>query len=160
MTPSHYAFWVNDTATALIMAAGQGTRMRSALPKVLHEVCGRPMIAWPVIAARDAGAGRICVIVSPDRDISSALPNGTETIVQPEADGTGGALRAAADVVRESQTVVVLSGDHPLVSAEILAELLATHRDVGAAATVMARPTLLSVFDPTSVMGGSWRRTG
>jgi bifunctional UDP-N-acetylglucosamine pyrophosphorylase / glucosamine-1-phosphate N-acetyltransferase len=128
---------VNDAPTALIMAAGQGTRMRSARPKVLHEVCGRPMLVWPITAAREAGAGRICVIVSPDRDISSVLPNGTETIVQPEADGTGGALRAAADVVRESGTILVLSGDHPLVTGEILAELLATHREAGAAATVM-----------------------
>ena len=88
---------VNPPATtALIMAAGQGTRMRSAVPKVLHEVCGRPMIAWPILAAREAGAGRVCVIVSPDHDLSSVLPEGTETIVQPVADGTGGALRAAA----------------------------------------------------------------
>jgi bifunctional UDP-N-acetylglucosamine pyrophosphorylase/glucosamine-1-phosphate N-acetyltransferase len=119
------------------MAAGEGTRMRSSVPKVLHDVCGRPMIAWPVLAAQEAGAGRICVIVSPDRDLSPVLPNGTETIVQPEADGTGGALRAAADVVRDSDTVLVLSGDHPLVSAEIISALIATHRDTGAGATVM-----------------------
>ena len=111
--------------------------MRSAMPKVLHEICGRPMVAWPVLAAREAGAGRVCVIVSPERDLSEALPNGTETIVQPEADGTGGALRAAADVVRDSDTVVILSGDHPLVSAQIIDELIATHRDAKAAATVM-----------------------
>jgi bifunctional UDP-N-acetylglucosamine pyrophosphorylase / glucosamine-1-phosphate N-acetyltransferase len=119
------------------MAAGQGTRMRSAVPKVLHEICGRPLVAWPVLAAREAGAARICVIVSPDRDISEALPKGTETIIQPEADGTGGALRAAADVVRDSDTVLILSGDHPLVSAEIIGALIATHRDADAAATVM-----------------------
>jgi bifunctional UDP-N-acetylglucosamine pyrophosphorylase/glucosamine-1-phosphate N-acetyltransferase len=119
------------------MAAGQGTRMRSALPKVLHEICGRPMVAWPILAAREAGAGRVCVIVSPDRDLSAALPNGTETIVQPEADGTGGALRAASEVVRSSDTVLILSGDHPLVSAEIIDGLIATHRDAEAAATVM-----------------------
>jgi bifunctional UDP-N-acetylglucosamine pyrophosphorylase / glucosamine-1-phosphate N-acetyltransferase len=119
------------------MAAGEGTRMRSAVPKVLHEVCGRPMVAWPVLAAREAGAGRICVIVSPDRDLSEGLPNGTEMIVQPQPDGTGGALRAAADVVRSSDTVLILSGDHPLVSGEILGELIATHRDADAAATVM-----------------------
>ena len=111
--------------------------MRSSVPKVLHEVCGRPMLAWPIVAARDAGVGRICVIVSPDRDLSPALPEGAETIVQPEPDGTGGALRAAADVVRESETVIVLSGDHPLISAEIIGELIATHRDSGAAATLM-----------------------
>jgi bifunctional UDP-N-acetylglucosamine pyrophosphorylase/glucosamine-1-phosphate N-acetyltransferase len=126
-----------NAPTALIMAAGEGTRMRSAVPKVLHEICGRPMVAWPVLAAQQAGAGRICVIVSPNRDLSTALPNGTETIVQPEADGTGGALRAAADVVRESDTVLILSGDHPLVSAEIIDELVATHREAEAAATVM-----------------------
>jgi bifunctional UDP-N-acetylglucosamine pyrophosphorylase/glucosamine-1-phosphate N-acetyltransferase len=119
------------------MAAGQGTRMRSAVPKVLHEICGRPMVAWPILAAQEAGAGRICVIVSPDRDLSPALPNGAETIVQPEANGTGGALRAAMDVVRASDSVLILSGDHPLVSAEIIDELIATHRDADAAATVM-----------------------
>ena len=51
------------------MAAGEGTRMRSTLPKVLHQVCGRPMVAWPVLAAREAGADRVAVIVSPDRDL-------------------------------------------------------------------------------------------
>jgi bifunctional UDP-N-acetylglucosamine pyrophosphorylase/glucosamine-1-phosphate N-acetyltransferase len=119
------------------MAAGQGTRMRSALPKVLHEICGRPMVAWPILAAKAAGADRVCVIISPDRDLSAALPNGTETIVQPEADGTGGALRAAADVVRASDTILILSGDHPLVSAEIIEGLVAAHREADAAATVM-----------------------
>lgn len=119
------------------MAAGEGTRMHSSVPKVLHEVCGRPMLAWPIVAAREAGAGRICVIVSPDRDLSPALSDGVETVIQPEPDGTGGALRAAAGVVRDSDTVLVLSGDHPLISAGIIAELIATHRDAGAAATVM-----------------------
>jgi bifunctional UDP-N-acetylglucosamine pyrophosphorylase/glucosamine-1-phosphate N-acetyltransferase len=119
------------------MAAGQGTRMRSAVPKVLHEVCGRPMISWPIRAAQEAGAGRICVIVSPEHDLSEVLPESTETIVQPEANGTGGALRAASDLVRDSDTVLVLSGDHPLVSSEIIGELVDSHREAGAAATVM-----------------------
>jgi bifunctional UDP-N-acetylglucosamine pyrophosphorylase/glucosamine-1-phosphate N-acetyltransferase len=111
--------------------------MRSELPKVLHEICGRPMIAWPILAAQEAGAGRVYVIVSPDRDLSSALPDGTEQVVQPEADGTGGALRAAADVVRDSDTVLVLSGDTPLLSGEEIEGLLAAHASAGAAATMM-----------------------
>jgi len=119
------------------MAAGEGTRMRSTRPKVLHEVCGRPMVAWPISAAREAGAERVCVIVSPDRDLSPALPNGTETIVQPEADGTGGALRAATEVIAAAETVVVLSGDHPLISGDTIAELIATHREADAGGTVM-----------------------
>ena len=119
------------------MAAGEGTRMRSSLPKVLHPVCGRPMVAWPVLAARDAGAGRVAVIVSPDRDLTPGLPDGAETVVQPEPDGTGGAVRAAHDIVRDSDTVVVLSGDHPLINAEIISALLTTHSAAGAGATVM-----------------------
>ena len=118
----------SDGPTVLIMAAGEGTRMRSSLPKVLHPVCGRPMVAWPVLAAREAGAGRVAVIVSPDRDLTPGLPEGTETVVQPQADGTGGAVRAAHDIVRDSETVVVLSGDHPLITGEIVAALLETHR--------------------------------
>jgi bifunctional UDP-N-acetylglucosamine pyrophosphorylase / glucosamine-1-phosphate N-acetyltransferase len=123
------------------MAAGEGTRMRSSLPKVLHPVCGRPMVVWPIVAAREAGAGRIVVIVSPERDLSGVLPEGVETVVQPEADGTGGAIRAAAGVIRESETVVVMPGDHPLLSGEVLSALLEAHREAGAAATVMTTET-------------------
>jgi bifunctional UDP-N-acetylglucosamine pyrophosphorylase / glucosamine-1-phosphate N-acetyltransferase len=89
------------------MAAGEGTRMRSSLPKALHPVCGRPMVAWPVLAAYEAGAKEVAVIVSPNRDLSPGLPNGTRTVVQPEPDGTGGAIRAAIDLVRDAETVVV-----------------------------------------------------
>jgi bifunctional UDP-N-acetylglucosamine pyrophosphorylase/glucosamine-1-phosphate N-acetyltransferase len=128
---------VSDAPTVLIMAAGEGTRMRSSVPKVLHPVCGRAMIAWPILAAREAGAGRIAVIVSVDRDISAALPNGTETVVQPQADGTGGAVRAALDLIADAETVVVLSGDHPLISGDVVSGLIQAHRDSGAAATVM-----------------------
>jgi bifunctional UDP-N-acetylglucosamine pyrophosphorylase/glucosamine-1-phosphate N-acetyltransferase len=95
------------------------------------------MVAWPVLAAREAGAERVCVIVSPDRDISPGLPDGAEIVVQPEADGTGGAIRAALDVVRASNQVVILSGDHPLISADVIERLISRHADSGAAATVM-----------------------
>jgi bifunctional UDP-N-acetylglucosamine pyrophosphorylase/glucosamine-1-phosphate N-acetyltransferase len=95
------------------------------------------MVAWPIVAAREAGAGRIAVIVSPQRDISAALPEEIETIVQPESDGTGGAARAALELIRAAETVVILSGDHPLVSGEVVSGLLAAHEGAGAAATVM-----------------------
>jgi len=111
--------------TVLIMAAGEGTRMHSSLPKVLHPVCGRPMVAWVVLAARAAGAARVAVIVSPHHDIAAALPKGTETVIQQEANGTAGAVKAAEELVRQSQTVVVLNGDHPLVTGELLAEVVA-----------------------------------
>ncbi len=123
--------------TVLVMAAGRGTRMRSSLPKVLHTICGRPMVAWPILAARAAGAERVAVIVSPDRDLTPGLPEGTEIVVQQESDGTGGAVRSAVDILRTSETVLVLSGDTPLVSADVVARLLAAHTDAGAGATVM-----------------------
>jgi bifunctional UDP-N-acetylglucosamine pyrophosphorylase/glucosamine-1-phosphate N-acetyltransferase len=123
--------------TVLVMAAGKGTRMRSSLPKMLHPVCGRPMVAWPVLAARAAGADRVVAIVSPDHDISAGLPEGTETVVQPQPDGTGGAARAALPVIRESERVVVLSGDHALIEAETITGLLDAHASASAAATML-----------------------
>ena len=95
------------------------------------------MIAWPILAAKAAGAARIAIIVSPDRDISPGLPENTEIIIQPQPDGTGGAVRAAETLIRESDTVLVLSGDHPLITAELISELLTSHETAAAAATVM-----------------------
>jgi bifunctional UDP-N-acetylglucosamine pyrophosphorylase/glucosamine-1-phosphate N-acetyltransferase len=95
------------------------------------------MVAWPVLAAREAGAGRVAAIVSPGEDISSGLPEGTETVVQSEPDGTGGAARAALPLIREAETVVVLSGDHPVIGPEAVADLLEAHESSRAAATVL-----------------------
>lgn len=111
--------------------------MRSSLPKVLHPVCGRPMIAWPVLAAREAGVERVAVIVSPDRDLSAALPDAVETVEQVDSNGTGGAIRAAISIVRESARVLVLSGDVPLVSPEVIGGLIGAQEESGASATVM-----------------------
>jgi len=111
--------------------------MRSSLPKMLHPVCGRPMVAWPILAARKAGAGRVAVIVSPKADISKGLPEEVETVVQPEPDGTGGAVRAALGLIESSETVLVLSGDVPLLSVETLEVLLAAHRASACAATML-----------------------
>jgi bifunctional UDP-N-acetylglucosamine pyrophosphorylase / glucosamine-1-phosphate N-acetyltransferase len=126
--------------TVLILAAGQGTRMRSRTPKVLHELCGRPMVLWPVLAALEAGAARVVVVDSPERALERVLPEGVELAVQEQADGTGGATRAAMAVLPSDHDpkapVVVLSGDVPLVSAEAIVELIDAHRDGGAAATM------------------------
>jgi bifunctional UDP-N-acetylglucosamine pyrophosphorylase/glucosamine-1-phosphate N-acetyltransferase len=119
------------------MAAGSGTRMRSQTPKMLHRVCGRPMVAWPILAAREAGAGRVAAIVSPGRDISAGLPEGVETVEQPVSDGTGGAIRAALPLIEEAETVLVLSGDVPLISTETIAALLEAHEGSDAAATML-----------------------
>jgi bifunctional UDP-N-acetylglucosamine pyrophosphorylase/glucosamine-1-phosphate N-acetyltransferase len=126
--------------TVLILAAGKGTRMRSQVPKVLHDLCGLPMVLWPVRAALRAGAARVVVVDSPDRATAPVLPEGVLVAVQERADGTGGAaaagLAALAGEEREG-TIVVLSGDVPLVGAEAIAELVRAHEGSGAAATMV-----------------------
>ena len=134
-----------NAPTVVIMAAGQGTRMRSRTPKVLHDLCGLPMIAWPVAAAREAGAGKVVVVGAPDRALEGQLPEGVELAVQPEANGTGGAVLAAAEHLEGEGSVLVLTGDAPLVTAEVLRELIAAHEHSDAAATVAT--TVLD--DPT-----------
>lgn len=134
---------VTPAPTVLILAAGRGTRMRSRTPKVLHELCGIPMVLWPVRAALAAGAGRMVVVDSPERALADVLPEGVELAVQTQADGTGGAVVAAvaqldatgADGSRGAP-VVVLSGDVPLISGETIAELVRAHEQSGAGATM------------------------
>ena len=143
--PHHYDPGVSSPLV-LVMAAGEGTRMRSSMPKMLHPVCGRPLVAWPILAAREAGAGRVAAIVSPGIDISAGLPDDVETVVQPQPDGTGGAVRAALPLIEAAETVLVLSGDHPLISAEIVSGFLEAHAASGAAATMMT----IELDDPGS----------
>jgi bifunctional UDP-N-acetylglucosamine pyrophosphorylase/glucosamine-1-phosphate N-acetyltransferase len=131
--------------TVVVLAAGQGTRMRSAVPKVLHEICGRPMGLWPVVAALEAEAGKVVVVDSLARPLAEVLPEGVELVVQPISNGTGGAVIAAAQVIDPAAPVVVLSGDVPLVSAAAIAELVAAHEASGAVATMAT--TVLD--DPT-----------
>jgi bifunctional UDP-N-acetylglucosamine pyrophosphorylase/glucosamine-1-phosphate N-acetyltransferase len=114
--------------------------MRSSVPKVLHDLCGLPMVLWPVRAASAAGAERIVVVDSPARALREVLPEEIEIAVQERPDGTGGAVAAALAAVggtlADDAAVLVLSGDVPLVSADALRELLDAHREGGAAATM------------------------
>ncbi|HVW17863.1 MAG TPA: bifunctional UDP-N-acetylglucosamine diphosphorylase/glucosamine-1-phosphate N-acetyltransferase GlmU [Solirubrobacteraceae bacterium] len=122
--------------TVVIMAAGKGTRMRSARPKVLHELCGRPLIGWVLAAAREAGAGRIVVVDGPERALAAELPDGVELAVQQTSAGTADAVLAAAGRWGP-ETVVVLSADVPLITAEAIRGLVAAHEAAGAKATML-----------------------
>jgi bifunctional UDP-N-acetylglucosamine pyrophosphorylase/glucosamine-1-phosphate N-acetyltransferase len=79
----------------------------------------------------------VAAIVSPGRDVSAGLPDDVETVEQPQPDGTGGAIRAALPLIEESETVLVLSGDHPLISAAVISAFLDAHASSGDAATLM-----------------------
>ena len=125
------------------MAAGKGTRMRSSLPKVLHPVCGKPMVEWVIDAARAAGAGEVVCITRPGDGVAEGLPEGVT--VAEQTRGRGHRRRGAGGPGgrRATGTVVVLSGDHPLMSAELIGELVATHvREQGAAATLLTTEKL------------------
>jgi bifunctional UDP-N-acetylglucosamine pyrophosphorylase/glucosamine-1-phosphate N-acetyltransferase len=128
--------------TVVILAAGQGTRMRSGRPKVLHDLCGVPMILWPVRAALAAGAERVIVVDGPGRALAEVLGDTVELAVQEQPDGTGGAAAAAMSAIEASGApaagtpLVILSGDVPLVSAQTIEELVRVHRGEGLAATM------------------------
>ena len=132
---------VTAAPTVLILAAGKGTRMRSRVPKMLHELCGLPMVLWPVRAAAAAGAARIVVVDSPERALEGVLPPSVELAVQARPDGTGGAVAAAMAQLDSADSaagaaLVVLSGDVPLISAGSIEDLVAAHSASSAQATL------------------------
>jgi bifunctional UDP-N-acetylglucosamine pyrophosphorylase/glucosamine-1-phosphate N-acetyltransferase len=121
---------------AVVMAAGLGTRMRSATPKHLHTLLGRRMVDWVLEAVRPLGADPLVVVVS--EETRDAL-DGETTAVQPEPRGTGDAVETAKAALDGFEgDVLVLSGDAPLLTPELLAELLETHRRERAAVTVLS----------------------
>ncbi|MCJ2066863.1 bifunctional UDP-N-acetylglucosamine diphosphorylase/glucosamine-1-phosphate N-acetyltransferase GlmU [Methylobacterium sp. J-088] len=128
--------------TAIVLAAGKGTRMRSDLPKVLHRIAGRSMLGHVLAAVQAAGAGRIAVVAEPGRDdvaaeIAKAAP-GAQIFPQAERLGTAHAVLAARDVLADpDDDVVIAFGDTPLVTAETLLRLRAPLAE-GAAIAVLA----------------------
>lgn len=120
----------------VILAAGQGTRMRSATPKLLHPLCGRPVIAWPVAAALAAGADKVVVVDGPERRLEANLNGSVAIAIQHQARGTADAVRAAADHIDPRRPVIVLAGDVPLIRASTLRSLVEQHEREGAAATM------------------------
>jgi bifunctional UDP-N-acetylglucosamine pyrophosphorylase / glucosamine-1-phosphate N-acetyltransferase len=123
--------------TTLILAAGEGKRMRSRTPKVLHTLCGRPLISYPMRLARTL-SDRVALVVGPDADGVRALAGPDVAVVeQRERLGTGHAVLQARDACPDQGTVLVLAGDMPLLLLETLERLVAHHRATGAAATVL-----------------------
>ena len=118
----------NRSCLAIVLAAGEGTRMRSAQPKVLHEIAGRSMLAHVLAAVGAAGAGRVAVVIGPDRDDvareAREVSPGAEVFVQQERLGTAHAVLAAESALRQgAEDVVVAFADTPLVEAATFAKL-------------------------------------
>lgn len=125
-------------ASALILAAGEGTRMRSRLPKVAHEILGVPMVRYVVRAARDAGCDPVVVVTGHGADAVEALLEDVQTVRQERQLGTGHAVQCAeAAFAAFDGSLAVLSGDSPLITAQTIRALIEARESASAAAAVL-----------------------
>jgi bifunctional UDP-N-acetylglucosamine pyrophosphorylase / glucosamine-1-phosphate N-acetyltransferase len=128
---------VNRKLAAVIMAGGLGTRMRSETPKHLHPLLGRPLVDWVIEAARGVDPAVLLVVTS-DATKDAIAAEGLTVVVQPEARGTGDAVASARSALEGFEgDVLILSGDAPLLTPELLQGLVEEHRRNEAAATVL-----------------------
>jgi bifunctional UDP-N-acetylglucosamine pyrophosphorylase / glucosamine-1-phosphate N-acetyltransferase len=128
-----------DHITAIVLAAGQGTRMKSAKPKVLHEILGRPMVAYLLETLKAVGVLDIVLVLGHEAaTVQAALKDyGVRFVVQEPQRGTGHAVQVAmAAVPAEAKMVMVLCGDAPLISGESILALRQLHKNTGAAITL------------------------
>jgi bifunctional UDP-N-acetylglucosamine pyrophosphorylase/glucosamine-1-phosphate N-acetyltransferase len=134
---------------AVILAAGLGTRMRSRLPKVLHPVCGVPMLGYVLDAATSATEGRPLVVISPaTTQVRDVFADRADFAIQDEPRGTADAVRAAlAALPGAASEVVVLSGDVPLVSADLVTALLELRRESDAGVALVS----VDAIDPSGL---------
>ena len=123
---------------AVIMAAGKGTRMKSKLPKVMHSLAGKTLIEHVLGTVNQVGIERPLVIVGHGREeIESHIAERAELVIQTEQLGTGHAVMQALPYFDDAQTVLILSGDQPLLKAETLQTLIELHEAQGVSATVL-----------------------
>ncbi|MGB1106763.1 MAG: bifunctional UDP-N-acetylglucosamine diphosphorylase/glucosamine-1-phosphate N-acetyltransferase GlmU [Alphaproteobacteria bacterium] len=131
--------------TAIILAAGKGTRMKSSLPKPLHRVGGHPMLGWSIDAARAAGATRTIAVLAPGSDDIQHWLDDTGIAIQQKQLGTGNAVAAARDAVgMDDGIAIVMFADTPLVRADSIAALVSKVADGAAVAVAAFEPV-----DPT-----------
>lgn len=133
-------------ASALILAAGQGTRMKSSKPKVVHEILGKPLVRWVVDAAHAAGIDSIVSIIGHGRDQVEPLLTDTTCVVQEQQLGTAHAVLVARDALAgRTGSLVVLTGDSPLVKPSTIEELVRVREEAQAAVVVLT----MEAQDPT-----------
>lgn len=124
---------------AVILAAGKGTRMKSDLPKVVHKVCGKPMVQHAINAAKKAGATSICVVVGYGADVvKNNIEDNVEYAIQEQQLGTGHAVKCAKEFVGTTGETLILFGDTPLITGETLGQLVDKHRNDKNAITVLS----------------------
>ncbi len=131
---------------AVILAAGKGTRMKSDLPKVLHTVLGKPMVAYSIDAARIAGAEEVCLIVGHGAElVKDTVGEGVVYVEQKEQLGTGHAVMCAKEFIGHEGQTLILCGDTPLITGKTLKKLVMRHFEQKNTVTMLS--TILE--DPT-----------
>jgi len=157
-----------EKTTAVILAAGQGTRMKSALPKVLHRIAGRPLVHYSVRAALEAGCGEVVVVVGHGRDaVTSYLSEGfhanagvpetwkgrVKTALQETQRGTGDAAKAGLSAVsKDAERILLFYGDVPLLTADDIAAVAKKLDDVNDASIAIATCTTDDPFGYGRIM--------
>ena len=130
-----------DKLAGIILAAGEGRRMNSQTPKVLHRLCGKELIRYPVELLGRLGVNRTLVVVSPANQdaVKALLGDDVEYAVQPSMTGTAGAVRAAASTLQgQAEQLVVIGGDAPLVTDDSVRRLLDGHLKAGRQMSIMS----------------------
>ena len=134
----------SENLAVVILAAGQGTRMKSTTPKVLHDLAGMPLVGHVLATAEHLGAGHVVAVVRHERDtVAAAITAQSPGVIiadQDDLPGTGRAVEVALGHLPEDFTgqVVVLSADVPLLDADTLHSLIAAHREAGNALTLLS----------------------
>ena len=123
----------------IILAAGEGKRMKSKLPKVLHRVCGKPMVQHVIDAVKGAGVEQLVVVVGHKADeVKACLSDDIYTAYQKEQLGTGHAVMCAENFLKDKEgTVIILAGDAPLITEDTISKVLKYHESNGYAATIL-----------------------
>jgi bifunctional UDP-N-acetylglucosamine pyrophosphorylase/glucosamine-1-phosphate N-acetyltransferase len=144
---------MTDSLACLVLAAGQGTRMKSQLPKLLHTACGRPLLEWSLAAVEPLGAQPVVIVLPPDEpELDALVPTWAVRAVQSTARGTGDAVLAGRGPLEGvTGDVLILNADHPLIEPATLERLVAEHRAAGAAATLLT-------FERTPTIGADFGR--
>lgn len=139
-----------ENRTALILAGGEGKRMKSDKPKTLSLVCGKPMLQWVIDSVIKSGINNICVVTGYKREMVesylSELPYTVNTVFQPVRLGTGHAVMMSEDYLkRQSGDVIILSGDAPFMDSETISMSYIAHKNTDSSATIITA----NVDEPT-----------
>lgn len=132
--------------TAIILAAGLGTRMKSDIPKVLHEILGKPIICHIIDSLKEAGIGDIITVTGHGSELLKKVVGGTKIVRQPKLLGSGDAVTAAKKLLKNySGDILVICGDTPLIQPQTIRDIIAHHKSSGASLTLLTA----KLKDPT-----------